>query len=170
MTRPEPGEYAPYFARYIDLVPGDDLLVTLPAQSESTLAFWESLSEEDSFYRPTPERWSLKQLLNHLNDTERIFGYRALRIARGDTTPLPSFEQDSYARSAWADRLEWADLVEEYSAVRQATLTLFHSLRPEDYTRMGTVSDNPMSARAAAYIVGGHELYHLDIVSRDYLA
>jgi uncharacterized damage-inducible protein DinB len=170
MTRPEPSEYASYFARYIDLVPGDDLLVTLPAQSESTLAFWQGLSEEDSFYRPSPERWSIKQVLNHLNDTERIFTYRALRIARGDTSPLPGFEQDDYARVAYADRLEWEDLVEEYAAVRQATLTLFHSFLPEDYTRMGTASDNPLSARAAAYIVSGHELHHLNILGQDYLA
>ena len=169
MTRPDPSEYSSYFGRYIDLVAGDDLLVTLPAQSESTLEFWRGLSEEDSRFRPSAERWSWKQVLNHLNDTERIFAYRALRIARGETQPLPGFEQDDYVRAAEADRLTWTELVDEYTAVRQASLALIRSLRPQDYLRVGTASGNPMSARAACYLVSGHELYHLHILGRDYL-
>lgn len=170
MTRPEAPEHAPYFSRYIDLVAGDDLLVTLPPQSERTLAFWRGISEEESCLRPAEDRWSWKQVLNHLNDTERIFSYRALRIARGDTQALPGFEQGDYARMAEADRLSWADLIKEYAAVRQASLALFRSLRPEDGLRMGVASGNPLSARAAAYMVAGHELHHLNILGRDYLA
>ncbi len=170
MTRPEASEHAPYFSRYVDLVAGDDLLVTMPPQSERTLAFWRGISEEESCLRPAEERWSWKQVLNHLNDTERIFSYRALRIARGDTQPLPGFEQDDYVRAAAADRLSWADLIKEYAAVRQASLALFRSLRPEDYLRVGMASGNPLSARAAAYVVAGHELHHLHILGRDYLA
>jgi hypothetical protein len=169
MTRPEPAEYGPYYSRYIDLVAGDDLMVTLPAQSEAALELWQGLSEEESHFRPSPERWSWKQVLNHLNDTERIFAYRALRIARGDTKALPGFEQEDYARMAEADRMPWADLVEEYEAVRQSSLALFRSLRPEDYTRIGLASDNPTSVRAAAYMVAGHELHHLKILGTDYL-
>lgn len=169
MTRPEPSEYLPYASRYIDLVAGNNLLVTLPPQSQSTLSFWSGISEEESQFRPSPERWSWKQVLNHLNDTERIFTYRALRISRGDETPLPGFDQDPYARVAQADRLEWDELVDEYAVVRDASLALFRTLRPEDYLRMGSASGHPLSARAACYLVAGHELYHLDIIGRDYL-
>lgn len=168
MTRPDPAEYAPYFSRYVDLVAGDDLLVTLPAQSAKTLAFWRGITEQEACLRPSAERWSWKQVLNHLNDTERIFGYRALRFARGDQQELPGFEQDDYALRADADRLDWADLVKEYGAVRQASLALFRSFRPEDYLRSGVASGNRLSARAAAYIVAGHELHHLNILGRDY--
>lgn len=169
MTRPDPAEYAPYYSRYIDLVAGDDLLVTLPAQSAKTLVFWRGIAEDEACLRPSAERWSWKQVLNHLNDTERIFCYRALRFARGDKQELPGFEQDDYARMAQADRLEWADLVKEYTAVRQATLALFRSLRPEEYRRIGVASGNPTSVRAAAYMVAGHELHHLNILGHDYL-
>lgn len=170
MTRPQASEHAPPSSLYINLVAGDDLLVTLPPQSERTLAFWRGISEEESCLRPAEDRWSWKQVLNHLNDTERIFSYRALRIARGDTQALPGFEQDDYVRMAEADRLSWADLVKEYAAVRQASLALFRSLRPEDYLRVGTASGHPLSPRAAAYMVAGHELHHLNILGRDYLA
>ena len=169
MTRPAPSEYAPYFSRYIDLVSGDDLLVTLPSQSAKTLTFWRGITEEEACLRPSAERWSWKQVLNHLNDTERVFAYRALRFARGDQQALPGFEQDDYVRVAEADRLAWADLVKEYSAVRQASLALFRGLRPDDWVRSGVASGNPLTARAAAYVVAGHELHHLNILGRDYL-
>jgi len=169
MTRPDRSEHAPYFSLYIDLVAGDDLMITLPAQSDSALSFWSGISEDESSFRPAPDRWSWKQVLNHLNDTERIFTYRALRIARGDTQPLPGFEQADYALIADADRIPWADLVEEYEFVRQASLALFRTLRPEDYQRVGLASGHPLSARAAAYMVAGHELHHLNILGREYL-
>ena len=169
MTRPEPAEYAPHHRLYLDLVAGDDLLITLPAQSAKTLAFWRGITEEEACLRPAEDRWSWKQVLNHLNDTERIFSYRTLRFARGDQQSLPGFEQDDYALQADADRLPWADLVKEYAAIRQASLALFRSLRPEDYTRSGIASGHPTSARAFAYMVAGHELHHLKILGRDYL-
>ena len=169
MTRPEPSEYAAYFGKYLDLVAGDDLLVTLPAQSAKTLAFWRGISEEEACLRPSAERWSWKQVLNHLNDAERIFTYRALRFARGDQNELPGFEQDDYVRIGEADRLEWAELVKEYAAVRQATLALFRSLRSEDWLRAGIANGHRTSVRAAAYMVAGHELHHLNILGRDYL-
>ncbi|MBY0503645.1 MAG: DinB family protein [Bryobacteraceae bacterium] len=169
MTRPEFAESLPYHRTYIDHVEGDDLLITLPAQSAKTLTFWRGISEEESCLRPAAERWSFKQVLNHLNDTERVFTYRALRFARGDQKELPGFEQDDYARMAAADRLSWADLIKEYAALRQATLALFRSFRPEDWLRQGIASGHPLSVRAAGYIVAGHELHHLKIISRDYL-
>jgi len=169
MTRPEPQEYAPYYRTYIELVAGDNLLVTLPPQSAKTLAFWRGVTEDEACLRPSAERWSWKQVLNHLNDTERIFSYRALRFARGDRQELPGFEQDDYALVADADRMTWKELIKEYAAIRQASLALFRSLRPEDWTRMGVASGNPTSVRAAAYMVAGHELHHLNILGRDYL-
>lgn len=169
MTRPTTSEYAPYFSRYIDQVAGDDLLVTLPPQSERTLAFLRGISEAESQWRPSPERWSWKQALNHLNDTERIFTYRALRIARGDETPLPGFEQDVFAKHVEADRFAWEDLVDEYEAVRAASLILMRGMRPDDFLRLGVASGHPLSARAACYLVAGHELHHLKIFASDYL-
>ncbi|MEM1116943.1 MAG: DinB family protein [Bacteroidota bacterium] len=165
--RPAASEYAPYFGRYIDLVPGDDLLGALRLGA-GTAALLRSADPEAAAYAYAPGKWTLAQSLQHVIDTERIFGARALRIARGDTTPLPGFDQDAFAEDTPNRSL--ADLADEFEAVRASTLALFASLGPEAAARMGTSSGGPLSARAAGWIIAGHEWHH-DVVTRErYLA
>jgi|SRR5262245_18611180 len=169
MTKPETTEYAPYFARYISLVPEGDLLATLENQNEATLKLLRSLSEEKGGYRYAPGKWSIKELVGHLIDTERVFAYRALCFARDDKTPLPGMEQDDFVRGADFDSIRLADLADEFAAVRRSNLYLFRHFNREAWLRRGTASGNEMSARAAAFIIAGHELYHLDVLKTRYL-
>ena len=129
--RPQPGEYAPYYERYISLVPGNDVLAALAAleeQRRQMLLLLSGRAEADGDLRYEPEKWSVKEVLGHINDTERVMSYRALRIARGDQTPLAGFEQDDYVRNGPFARCTLADLIEDYIAVRRSTITLFRNL------------------------------------------
>jgi hypothetical protein len=167
--RPEPGEYAPYYDRYISLVPGNDILATLDEQRRQTLLLLSGRTEADGDLRYAPDKWSLKELLGHLNDTERIASYRALRIARADTTPIEGFEQDDYVRNGPFARRPLADLVEDYIAVRRATLSLFRNLDEAAWTRRGVANNNEVTVRALAYIIAGHELHHRRVMEEKYL-
>lgn len=168
MTRPQPSEHAPYFSKYIDLVPAGDIAATLAAQTTKLAPFWQGISEAQSLRHP-PGKWNIKQVLNHLIDTERIFSYRALRIGRGDQTPLPGFEQDDFEATAESSNRSWASLLDEYGAVRRSTLALFANLPAEAWTRQGTASNNSMSAQAAAFAIAGHELHHVNLLKTNYL-
>jgi hypothetical protein len=170
LSRPEPTEYAPYHERYISLVPGTDIIGTLESQRREMLILLCGRDEKDGDFRYAPGKWSLKEVLGHVCDGERIFAYRALRIARGDRTPLPSFEQDDYVRNSPAARRPIADLIEDYIAVRRATLTLFRTLDEAAWTRRGIASDAEISVRALAYIIAGHELHHRRILEHKYLS
>ena len=135
IARPERGEYDPYYERYISLVTGTDILGTLESQRRQMLLLLSGCDEADADLRYAPEKWSVRELLGHVCDTERIFAYRALRIARGDRTPLAGFEQDDYVRDGPFADLCLSDLVEEFKSVRSATLAFFHHLRAGDWTR-----------------------------------
>ena len=167
--RPQSGEYAPYYERYISLVPGNDILAALDEQRRQTLLLLSARSEADGDLRYAPDKWSLKELLGHLNDTERIMSYRALRIARGDATPIEGFEQDDYVRNGPFARRPLADLIEDYIAVRRATISLFRNLDEAAWMRRGVANKNEVSVRALAYIIAGHELHHRRIVEEKYL-
>jgi hypothetical protein len=167
--RPEPGESAPYHDRYISLVAGNDILATLDEQRRQTLLLLCGRSEADGDLRYLPEKWSLKEVLGHINDTERIMSYRALRIARGDKTPLPGFEQDDYVRHGPFAQHSLEDWIEDYIAVRRATLTLFRHLDQAAWTRRGVASNHEVTVRALAYIIAGHELHHRKIIEEKYL-
>ncbi|MFL6233272.1 MAG: DinB family protein [Thermoanaerobaculia bacterium] len=167
--RPEPQEAAPYYFRYIDQVQGDDVLGTLEAQLDETLAFLGGIPEERSRHRYAPDKWSLRQVLNHVTDAERVFVFRAFWFARGFAGPLPSFEQEISAGAARADEVSWARHVEEFRAVRLATLSFFQNLPAEAWTRSGIASDNPFTVRAIAYIVAGHATHHTAILRERYL-
>ena len=166
--RPKPGEYAPYYDRYISLIPGNDVLATLATQLPKTVALLSSRGEADGELRYAAGKWSVKDTLGHLTDTERIMAYRALRIARNDRTPIEGFEQDDYVRDGPFADLRLADLLEEFKAVRAATLALFRGLRPADWTRRGIANKNEISVRALAYIIAGHELHHRHILEERY--
>jgi hypothetical protein len=167
--RPQPQEAAPYYFRYIDQVQTEDVLGTLEAQLEETLAFLGGISEEGSLHRYAPDKWSLRQVLNHLNDTERLFLFRAFWFARGFTSPLPSFDQEISAGAARADEVPWASQVEEFRTVRLATLSFFRNLSAEAWPRSGVASDNPFTVRAIAYIVAGHTTHHMALLRERYL-
>jgi hypothetical protein len=167
--RPQPGEYAPYFERYILLVPGHDVLAALEDQRRQMLLLLSGRTEADGDLRYAPEKWSLKEVLGHINDTERIMSYRALRISRGDATPLAGFEQDDYIRNGPFAHCTLADLIEDYIAVRRATVSLLRNLDQTAWSRRGVANKNEVTVRALAYTIAGHELHHRRIVEEKYL-
>jgi hypothetical protein len=153
--RPQPGECAPYYERYISLVLGNDILAALDEQRRQMLLLLSGRPEADGDLRYAPDKWSLKEVFGHLNDTERIMSYRALRIARGDATPIEGFEQDDYVRNGPFARRPLADLIEDYIAVRRATISLFRNLDEAAWMRRGVANKNEVSVRALAYIIAG---------------
>ena len=168
--RPEANEAAPYYFNYINLVPDGDIVSLLEKQMEETSSFLSGISEERSLERYAPDKWSLREMLNHINDTERLFVFRALWFARGFTSPLPSFDQEIGVKGAGADRLSWASQVEEFRSIRLATLAFFRGLPKEAWERSGIASDNPFTVRALAYIAAGHVQHHADVIRNRYLA
>lgn len=167
--RPQPGESAPYYDRYISLVQGNDVLAAFEDQRRQTLLLLSGRTEADGDLRYAPEKWSLKEVLGHLNDTERIMSYRALRISRGDATPIEGYEQDDYVRNSPFARCAMTDLIEDYIAVRRATVSLFRNLDESAWTRRGVANKNEVTVRALAYIIAGHELHHRRIIEENYL-
>jgi uncharacterized damage-inducible protein DinB len=166
---PKPDEAAPYYFKYIDLVQDDDVVGVLEAQLDETLALLLGITEEKSLHRYAPEKWSIRQVLNHVNDTERLFLFRAFWFARGFDSPLPSFDEKICAAAARADDLSWARHVEEFRAARMATLTFFRNLPAAAWMRRGIASDNPFTVRALAYLAAGHTVHHIAILKERYL-
>ncbi len=167
--RPDASEYAPYYEKYISLVPDEDLVETLERQGAETVALLRGLSEEQGAHRYGPGKWSVRQLVGHVCDGERIFSYRALAFARGDFQALPGMEQDEWMAGSDFDARTLSSLTDEFEAVRAATLHLFRHLSPEAWARRGTASDNEVSVRALAYIIAGHEAHHVGVLRERYL-
>jgi uncharacterized damage-inducible protein DinB len=168
LVRPEPGEYAAFYETYISKVPGGDVLSQLESQRVQTAQLFAASTERDGNFRYAQGKWSIKEVVGHLSDSERIFSYRALRIARGDQTALPGFEQDDYVKNGNFAEQSLADLVQEYGLVRVSTLALLRSLNAEAWGRRGTASNNPITTRALAFIIAGHELHHREILKERY--
>jgi hypothetical protein len=166
---PEVTEYAPYYQRYVSLVPPGSIVGHLRSQADATVAFLAAIDGETAGSRPAPDKWSLKEILGHITDTERIMSYRALRFARNDATPLPGFEQDDYMPNSPFQGQPWAELLEEYRAVRAATITLLGPLPEAAWHRTGTADGKAVTVRALAWIIAGHELHHLKIVREKHL-
>jgi hypothetical protein len=166
IPRPAADDAAPYYFTYINQVTGDDPLAALEAQLNEPLL--SSISEEKSLYRYAPGKWSIRELLNHVTDTERAFAFRALWFARGFETPLPSYDQNVASVCALADQVSWAAHVEEFRRVRLATISLFANLPAEAWTRSGIASDNRFTVRALAYIIPGHFAHHVGVVRERY--
>lgn len=161
IARPGPDEYAPFFAGYVARVPEGDILAILEQQLGTMRALLTPLSREQTLFRPTPEDWNICEVLGHITDGEQVFAYRALRIGRGDPTPLAGFEQDDYVRAARFSDRSLDELLEAYAAQRRAMIATLRSFDAEAWTRRGTVSGHPCTARAWAWIAAGHELHHL---------
>lgn len=170
IPRPEASEHLPYYGKYVDRVPDGDLLDTLRAQLDETLALVRGLPEERGGHRYAPGKWSIREVLSHVIDAERIFAYRALRIGRGDATPLASFDENAYAAASNADARTLAELAEELAHVRLGNLALFRSLDDEALARRGTASGGEVSVRALAWIIAGHERHHVALLRERYLA
>jgi DinB superfamily len=168
IAKPDASEHAPYFSRYIDLAPAGDILGTLATQIGGTLAELRKVSEEDSLKRYAPGKWSVREVIGHMIDTERIIAYRALRFARNDHMELPGFEQDEYVAAAQFDRRPWTLLLEEFEAVRRSSLLMFRGFSAEAWQRQGVANGSAISVRAAAYVVAGHELHHMRVLREKY--
>jgi hypothetical protein len=169
LGRPQNDETAAYYFTYINQVEGDDAVGVIESQLESSLALFSGISEERSLHRYAPEKWTIRQLLNHVTDTERAFAFRALWFARGFDTPLPGFDQNIAATGAGADAVAWAAHVDEFQRVRLSTISFFRNLPAEAWKRSGIASDNPFTVRALAFIIPGHVAHHIRILRERYL-
>src|SRR5688572_12702153 len=167
--RPLEGEAAPYYFAYINQVPGENVLGVLRAQLDQSITLFASISEEQSRYRYAAEKWSMRQLLNHMTDTERAFAFRALWFARGFPQPLPDYDQHIAAAGASADEVSWAAHCEEFREVRLATISLFSNMPPQEWMRTGIASNNRFTVRAVAFITAGHVAHHLAVLRDRYL-
>ncbi len=166
--RPEADEFSPFYADYIGRVPEADPVAALDTESAITRKLLGGVAEKDAGFRYAPGKWSVKEIVGHLCDTERVMSYRALCIARGDTTSLPGFDENLYVPAADFDRRTLNDLVGELSFVRLATLALFRSFREDDWRRRGTANGKPISVRALGYIIPGHERHHVMVLREKY--
>lgn len=167
--RPDDTEYLSYYHRYVSLVPEGDIVVTLAKQNEGTLALLRHLSESQGGFRYAPGKWSIKELVAHVSDAERIFAYRALRFARADETPLHGFEENDYVRNGSFDSFPLAEIVNGFDSVRRSTVSLFRLMPAEASTRRGKANNAEISVRALAHIIAGHELHHMNVLRTRYL-
>ncbi len=166
LRRPSANEYAPYFQKYIDQVMGSDFIEQL--RDTSLMEALDTLTPIQWAYRYAPEKWSVKEVIKHLCDTERVFAYRALRIGRNDMTPLPGFDQDTYAAASMADHQSAAALMRELSSVRSATVDLFESFSEEAIDRVGVAGDAPTSTLALGFMILGHQNHHIRLFKELY--
>jgi len=169
MSRPQASDFPAYFSRYISKADADTIHEAISKYATSLTDFYASLPEEKADYAYAPGKWTLKEVLQHIIDAERIFSYRILRIARKDKTPLPSFDENSYADNSLANERSFASIKEEFLAVRKATDLLLASLNEEQLAQQGISSELPVTANALAYITFGHMLHHKQILEERYL-
>lgn len=169
MKRPEASEAAPYYAVYTDRIQSDDIIGVLEDQLAELTNFLQAISEEQSLYRYAPDKWSMRLLLNHVNDTERVFLFRAFWFARGFAEELPSFDQEVAAAVSNADQYSWTSHIKDFQAIRESTLTFFRNLPDDAWSRSGIAGGNPVTVRALAYIVAGHVAHHIVVLREKYL-
>lgn len=167
-ARPDDSEYNSYYQPYVGEVPDGDLLATLEAQRSSTAAVLAGISDRQAAFRYAEGKWSIREVIGHISDAERVFSYRALRIARGDTIDLPGFDENAWVPMGGFEERSMADVAAELRAVRDASLALFASFSAEAWLRTGSASGHPVSARALAWILAGHERHHLRILAERY--
>ena len=168
MTRPQSTEAASYYFPYIDLVTSDEIVPAIKSQLNEALEFLQGISEEQSLQTYAPGKWTIREVLNHVNDGERVFLGRAFWFARGFQDELPSFDQNIAVEGAQANQTPWSELVEEFRNVRLGTISFFDNMPAEAWSRTGTASDNPFTVRALAYIIAGHVTHHLNVLREKY--
>ena len=170
MNRPESREYDPYYDKYIALVPERDIVPVLESQPTELQDIFTAMPEEKGLYAYADGKWTIKQVLGHLIDGERMFAYRVFRISRGDKTPIEGFEQDGYIENAHSNDRSFPELLEEFNLLRRANVLFFKNLTDEDWTRIGTANNIEISVRALAFIMAGHIRHHIDVLKTRYLA
>jgi hypothetical protein len=168
MTRPAATEFAPFYASYVARVTEGDPLPALEAQPAEVLTIADRVAPEDELFRYAPDKWSVRQVFGHIVDTERVMGYRAFCIARGETKPLPGFDENEYVARADSEERPVKELAHEFAAVRQANLWAIRRWTDEQWSRMGNANGNPISARAIAYILAGHVRHHIAVLRERY--
>lgn len=168
IQRPAAGEYNPYYQKYVDLVPEGDLLETLQRQGGETVTLLRGIGDERSTHAYAPGKWTIREVVGHLTDAERVFTYRALTFARGDGSALPSFDENAWAAASNATHRGIDDHIDDFIAVRAATLALFRGFTPADVARAGVASGNRVTVRALAWITAGHERHHMDVLRDRY--
>ena len=170
LTSPTTDEYAEFYSGYIERAKAKgDVLAALSNQIEEIYSALGDLEDEEGLFRDDPQEWSIKEVMGHLNDGERVFSYRLLRVSRNDPTPLPGFEQNDYVREAGFDHHPLQDLIQEFEHLRRANILAIHNMREESTMRLGTASGFPISARALIYILVGHVDHHLASLYEKYL-
>ncbi|MBI1938100.1 MAG: DinB family protein [Ignavibacteriales bacterium] len=169
MNRPEKNEYAEYYHKYVEKVPQGNIVDILDGQLNSIVNFFSQITEEKSKHRYAPGKWSIKGVLGHIMDAERVFAYRALRFSRGDEKPLLTFDENQYVANSTYDSVPLHLLVEEFSYIRKANIHMFKNLSDEMWMKKGIASNNPVSVRALAYIIAGHTQHHINIIEERYL-
>lgn len=169
MTRPQTTEAAEYYFKYIDLITSDDVVPAIKDQLDQTVRFLGNISEEQSLTAYAPGKWTIREVLNHVNDGERVFLGRAFWFARGFEDALPSFDQDIAVEHAYANNTSWAKLIDEFKTVRAATISFLDTLPEEAWSRTGVASDNPVTVRALIYIIAGHLAHHVNVLKEKYL-
>jgi hypothetical protein len=165
---PEPTEYAPFYANYVKNVTEDDVVGALESQERETAALLGRIGDEKAAHRYAPEKWSVKEVVGHFTDAERVFAYRALAIARGETQSLPGFDENDYVRNGGFEERSMASLAEEYAATRRATVAMFRAFSGEAWRRSGTANNVAVTVRALAHIALGHERHHLRVLRERY--
>lgn len=168
-VRPQPDEYFEYYGTYIGEVPDGDIVDTLSRQISETVSFLGSIPESRGDFRYAPGKWSIREIIGHMSDTERVFCYRAMRFARADATPVPGFDENAYVASASFPKVSLADLTAELEHVRRSSIYFFRALDEEALSRRGTASGHEVSVRALAFITAGHETHHVNFIRSHYL-
>lgn len=170
ISKPQPGEYAPYAEKYVTQVSdGTDVLALLTDLKDSTYDFLMTLPPEKADYAYGPDKWTIKELVGHMIDAERVFAFRAMCFARGEQQPFPGFDEDAYVANASFSSRTLADLAAEFKAIRESTLFLVRSISKTEEERIGTASGKPVSVRALIFMMAGHELHHLQLIKERYL-
>lgn len=168
-NRPQESEYASHYGNYIALVPGGDFLAILQEQQRTLISLLSPLTEKQAEFRYAPDKWSIKEVVGHINDTERIFAYRLLRIGRGDQTPLAGFEQDGYVQAGNFSTRKISDLLNEFSTIRDSTIFLVRHFDDAAWLRRGMASGKEVSVLALAFVIAGHDLHHRRLLEQRYL-
>lgn len=167
--KPQPGDYAPFYQKYVELVPDENIVQLLAQAKAEVIGFLQNLPPDKWDYRYAEGKWSIREVMLHLMDSERIFTYRALRIARNDETPMAGFDQDAYVPNSNAVNRSWESIISEYAAVRESSIQLFGNFIPEMWQNTGLANNYSVSALALAYITYGHERHHLKVIQDRYL-
>lgn len=166
--RPLPTTFPSYFNTYIKLIPEENVLTALVINGEKAEAFFSQISEEKSHYKYAVDKWTVKEIVQHVIDTERIFAYRALAIARSEIAILPSFDENKYAANSRANQRSWTDLTKEFQSVRQSTILLFNSFQPDLLNNSGKINDYQMTVLALGFSCAGHVMHHMEIIRERY--